>query len=328
MVLFYIVGMVFSTLGFFMYLDAYFFRNKARTVDGKVIGYETSRSKNGHYYHPVVQYSDQGNTYRFKADIGSNVMSYVINENVKVLILKNMHSSARLKRMARPMLALAFLFMGLIPIAIAISEIERLNNQLYALEAGILMLAAGTYILLRFSNVYRERKEKEFTYHNNESGVIGYETTKEIISEADIVQKRSVSKNANAVGAFIGAVVLGGALYWADHLHTYIEKAVRTHGTIVSQKSSTSDGSTTYAPIVEFTPYKSETIRFTSDISSSSPSWNVGDRVFVFYDPQNSSDAMMDRGWFSYFFQLILGFIGVIIFVVSSWQFWKKSQVL
>jgi hypothetical protein len=79
MVLFYIVGMVFATLGFFMYLDAYFFRKKARSVDGSVIGYETSRSKNGHYYHPVVQYSDQGNTYRFKADIGSNVMSYVIS---------------------------------------------------------------------------------------------------------------------------------------------------------------------------------------------------------------------------------------------------------
>jgi hypothetical protein len=190
------------------------------------------------------------------------------------------------------------------------------------------MLAAGTYILLRFSKVYRERKEKEYTYQKNESGVIGYEIKKEMISEADIVQKRSVSKNANAVGAFIGAVALGAALYWADYLHTYIEKSVRTHGTIVSQKSSTSDGSTTYAPIIEFTPYKSETIRFTSNISSSSPSWNVGDRVFVFYDPQNSSDAMMDRGWFNYFFQLILGLVGIVVFSVSSWQFCKKSQAL
>ena len=328
MVLFYIVGTVFATLGLFMYLDAYFFRKKARSVDGKVIGYETSRSKNGRYYHPVIKYRDQGSTYQFKADIGSSIMSYMIDERVKVLLLKNMHSSARLKRMARPMLALAFLFTGLIPIAIAISEIESLNNQLYALEAGVLTLAAGTYILLRFSKAYRERKEKEFTYQENEQGVIGYETTQEMIIEAAVVQKRSVSKSANAVGAFIGAVALGGALFWANYLHTYIETAIRTHGTIVSQKSSTSDGSTTYAPIIEYTPYKSETIRFTSNMSSSSPSWEVGDDIFVFYDPNNHSDAMMDRGWFNYFFQMVLGLIGLVVFAVSGWQFWKKSQTV
>ena len=124
----------------------------------------------------------------------------------------------------------------------------------------------------------------------------------------------------------IGVAVVAGALYWTSHLHGYIDKAVRTHGTIVSQKSSTSDGSTTYAPVIKFTPYKSETIRFTSSISSSNPSWEVGDTVLVYYDPDNSSDAMMDRGWFNYFFQLILGFIGLVVFGVSSWQFWKKGQ--
>ena len=326
MVLFYIVGTVFATLGLFMYLDAYFFRKKADTVHGKVIGYETSKSKNGHYYHPVVQYSDQGNTYQFKADIGSNVMSFVINENVEVLILKNMHSSARLKRMARPMLALAFLFMGLLPIAIAISEIDGSENQINGVVAAALLLSAGTFILLRFSRAYRERKEKAFKYHKSERGVIGYETTADTITDVDVIQKKGVSKTAHAISAFIGASVVAGTLYWADHLHRYIDKAVRTHGTIVSQQSSNSDGSTTYAPVIEFTPYKSETIRFTSNISSSSPSWDVGDNVFVFYDPDDHSDAMMDRGWFNYFFQLILGFIGLVVFGVSSWQFWKKSQ--
>ena len=326
MILFYIVGTVFATVGLFMYLDAYFFRKKARTIDGEVIGYEISRSKNGRYYHPVIQYRDQGNIYRFKADIGSNTMGYGINENVEVLILENKHSSARLKRMARPILALAFLFMGLMPIVIAVYEVESTENQIYALEGALLLLAAGTFILLHFSKTYRDKNEKEFTYQQNRDGVIGYLTTEEMITDSQVVKRATVSKMAHAISAIIGAGVIVGALYWADHLHTYIDKAVRTHGTIVSQKSSTSDSSTTYAPIIEFTPYKSGTIRFTSSISSSSPSWEVGDSVFVYYDPDNSSDAMMDRGWFNYFFQLMLGLVGLIVFVVSSWQFWKKSQ--
>ena len=233
-----------------MYLDAYFFRKKARTVHGNVVGYETSRSKNGRYYHPVVQYSDQGDTYQFKSDIGSNAMSYAIDEDVDVLILDNRHSSARLKRMARPVLALAFLFMGLMPIGISISEIESVDNQIYALEGGALLLVAGTFVLLRFSKIYREHKEKGFKYQKNESSVIGYASTQDIITDAHVVKKAAVTKKVHAFGAIIGAAMVAGALYWSNYLHTYIDNAIRTHGLIVSQKSSYSDGSTTYAPII------------------------------------------------------------------------------
>ncbi|MEN8147472.1 MAG: DUF3592 domain-containing protein [Campylobacterota bacterium] len=326
MILFYIVGMIFATLGLFMLLDTYFFRKKARTVQGSVVGYEKKRSKNGYHYYPVVRYSDQGDTYQFKSDIGSNTMSFSIDEDVDVLILENRHSSARLKRMARPVLALAFLFMGVIPIVLSISEIKSADNQIYALQGGVLLLAAGTFILLRFSKLYRDRTEKKFTYQRNKSGVVGYETTQDVITDAHVVQKATVSKTAHAFGAFTGAVMVAGALYWAEHLHAYLDSAVRTQGVIVSQKSSYSDGSTTYAPIIEFAPYKSKTVRFTSNVSSSSPSWKVGDSVNVFYDPNDTDDAIMDRGWFNYFFQLMLGLIGFIILGVSSWQLWKKSQ--
>lgn len=326
MILFFIVGLIFATLGLFMYLDAYFFRKKARAVPGKVVGYETSRSKNGRYFHPVVQYRDQGSIYQFKADIGSNSMSHAIDEDVEVLILNDQHSSARLKRMTRPVLALAFLFMGLLPMGISVFELKSVTHQIYALETGALLLVAGTYALLRFSTVYRERKEREFKYLKNASGIIGYETTREIITDVDVVQKATVSKRVHAFGAVVGASLIAGALYWSVSLQMYMDKAIRTHGVIISQNSSYSDGSTTYAPIIEFMPYNSETIRFTSNVSSSSPSWEVGDDVYVFYDPTDIHDAMMDRGWFNYFFQLMLGLIGGVLLAVSSWQFWKKSQ--
>ena len=213
-------------------------------------------------------------------------------------------------------------------VAVGVSGSKGVDKQLYALEGVALLLAAGTFILLRFSKVYRDRKEKKFKYQKNESGIIGYEATQEFITDAHVVQKSTVSKRAHAFGAFIGAVMIAGALYWADHLHAYIDSATRTHGVIVSQKSSYSDGSTTYAPVIEFTPHKSGTVRFTSNVSSSSPSWKVGDMVNVFYDPNNTNDAMMDREWFNYFFQLILGSIGIVILGVSSWQFWKKSQAV
>ncbi len=326
MILFYIVGTIFATLGLFMFLDAYFFRKNARTVQGSVAGYEKKKSKNGYHYYPVVRYSDEGDRYQFKSDIGSSAMSFSIDEDVEVLILENRHSSARLKRMARPVLALAFLFMGLVPIGISVFEIERADHQIYALQGAVLLLAAGVFALLAFSKTYRERKEREFSYSKNEQGLIGYETTQSIITDAKVIQKRTVSKNAYAFGAVIGTVMVAGSLYWSSQLHAYMESAIRTHGTIVSQKSSYSDGSTTYAPVIEFRPYKSETIMFTSNIGSSNPSWRVGDDVFVLYDPNNVDDAMMDRGWFNYFFQLLLGLTGAFMLALSGWQLWKKSQ--
>ena len=45
MILFYIVGTIFATLGLFMFLDAYFFRKNARTVQGSVAGYEKKKFK-------------------------------------------------------------------------------------------------------------------------------------------------------------------------------------------------------------------------------------------------------------------------------------------
>jgi len=250
MILFFIVGLIFATLGLFMYLDAYFFRKKARTVPGKVVGYETSRSKNGRYFHPVVQYRDQGSTYRFKADIGSSSMGHSIDEDVEVLILDDQHSSARLKRMARPILALAFLFMGLLPMGIFVFELKSVTHQIYAFDIGLLLIVGGTYALLRFSKVSRERKQREYNYQKDGKGVIGYETTREIITDADDVQKATVSKRVHVFGAVVGAALIAGALYWSVSLQMYMDKAIRTHGVIISQNSSYSDGSTTYAPIL------------------------------------------------------------------------------
>lgn len=93
MVLFYLVGLLFATLGIYMVLDTYSFRKRARTVRGKVFGYESRQSKNGPTYQAVVQYRDQGNIYLFRSDIGSSAITHNINDDVDVLILENRHST-------------------------------------------------------------------------------------------------------------------------------------------------------------------------------------------------------------------------------------------
>ena len=54
MIVFYLIGLMFATLGTYLWIDAYQFRNRARTIKGKIFSYDSKPYKNGHMYTLVI----------------------------------------------------------------------------------------------------------------------------------------------------------------------------------------------------------------------------------------------------------------------------------
>ena len=327
MIVLFVVGLVFVVLGLFLLLDDLFFRQKARQLEGHVIGFERTRSSKGELrYCPIFQYTDQGNRYQFHSSISSSQIGYDIGEKVDVLVLENMHSSARAVRGARLFMAIAFAFMGSASFVFGVFELEEITHRLWAVESGLLLSLVGVYALLQFSNHYRKKEEEKFSYAPNAEGLIGYEPLGDLIRTQVEVNKRTPSKKQHIITLFIGFSLLIGSLYWANGTHDYIATSKKVRGTIVGDHSSFSDGTVVHAAIVEFIPPQYSTQRFTSRVSSSSPSWSIGDNVSVLYNLQSLDDAIIDRGVWNYAIQIILGLIALLVVLVSSWQLAKKSQ--
>jgi len=327
MIILFIVGLSFIMLGLFLLLDDLLFRQKARQVEGHIVGFERTHSSKGEFrYLPIFQYTDQGDHYQFHSSISSSHIDYDIGEKVDVLILENMHSSARAVRGIRLFIASAFVFMGSVSFVFSLYELENVEYRSLAVEIGLLLVLVGVYVLLQFSNRYRRKEEAKFSYTPNDEGLIGYEPLGDFITTQVEVNKRVISQKQHLFGILIGIALLMGSLYWADCTYDYIAVSHTVSGTIVGDHSSFSDGTVVHAAMVEFTPLEFSTQHFTSKVSSSSPSWNIGDSINVLYDPQNINDAMIDRGIWNYAIQIIMGLIAILVLSVSSYQYMKKSK--
>lgn len=122
----------------------------------------------------------------------------------------------------------------------------------------------------------------------------------------------------NYVFSLIGAGLLAGAIYLYVDKQAFLEKAETTQGTVIEMIPKRSKDSTTYSPVVSFTTKSGQTITYTSSTSSNPPSYDVGEKVEIFYDPANPNDAEIN-GFFSLWLGvLILGFIGTVFFLIGS----------
>ncbi len=117
------------------------------------------------------------------------------------------------------------------------------------------------------------------------------------------------------------------AAYTAYRLET---NGVVTEGTVVQMDPSTTDGITTYSPIIEFQA-NGQTISFDGNVSSNPPQYQVGDKVKVRYAKDDPSTAQIDKWSERWLMPVILtptmciaGLIVNIVLFVS----WRKNRSL
>lgn len=117
------------------------------------------------------------------------------------------------------------------------------------------------------------------------------------------------------------------AAYTAYRLET---NGAVTEGIVIQMDASTTDGSTTYSPIIEFQA-NGQTYSFDGNVSSNPPQYQVGDKVNVRYDKDDPSTAQIDKWSERWLMPVILiptmCIAGLIVNIVLFLS-WRKNRSL
>jgi hypothetical protein len=114
------------------------------------------------------------------------------------------------------------------------------------------------------------------------------------------------------------AVLLGLAIFFFVRTRRFLARAIDTHGTVVELVASrSSEGGTTYKPVVQFTTPEGGTFQFTDSMSSNPPGFDVGEAAPVKYDPKNPQRARIGTGFRLWFLVALFGGLGLIFAVVG-----------
>ncbi|WP_448564932.1 DUF3592 domain-containing protein [Thalassotalea ganghwensis] len=90
----------------------------------------------------------------------------------------------------------------------------------------------------------------------------------------------------------------------------FINSSALTTGYVVDIYDKYSGGSTTYAPIVEFSDSSGQVIRFTSKVSSNPASYRVGELVSIIYDKNHPSNAIINDFFSVYGSAIVTAILG------------------
>lgn len=114
-----------------------------------------------------------------------------------------------------------------------------------------------------------------------------------------------VLKIVSAVFSTVGIGMLVASFFVFSSTTSFISRALEANGKVTDlERSRSSNSSTTYRPVVEFTTATGKRIEFVSSVGSSPPSHRVGEAVKVLYNPTDPESARIKS-----FFQLWFGFL-------------------
>jgi len=110
-------------------------------------------------------------------------------------------------------------------------------------------------------------------------------------------------------------LVIGGWYGWRSW--SLLPGGATADGTVVDMDKSDSDGSTSYAPIIDYV-VDGETYEMNSTSYSSPPAYHVGQAVRVAYDRANPSVARIDNFWELWLLPIIFISIAVLFGLIFN----------
>jgi hypothetical protein len=132
-------------------------------------------------------------------------------------------------------------------------------------------------------------------------------------------------KLIGSIFGLVGLVLLAVGAWFAVDAQRFVAGATRSEGVVVAM-----EGSDTLAPVVEFTAADGRTVQFRSSLSSSPPSYSVGERVGVYYDIEAPDDARIDAFMDLWFATLVLSGMGSVFGAVGFFTLylpWRRARI-
>ncbi|OGH90650.1 MAG: hypothetical protein A2479_02145 [Candidatus Magasanikbacteria bacterium RIFOXYC2_FULL_39_8] len=116
----------------------------------------------------------------------------------------------------------------------------------------------------------------------------------------------------------MGVIFVGVGGYSFLDSQKVIKTFASAQGTVVELvRSSTSNESNTYSPLVSFVANETE-YQFKSNFSSDPPAYDVGEQVNVLYNPESPQDARINSFLSLYLISLIFGVTGLILLGIGA----------
>lgn len=108
-----------------------------------------------------------------------------------------------------------------------------------------------------------------------------------------------------------------GSFFMYLSINKFLKTAIMAQGTVVELQSVRSAKSTTYKPLVTFNDKNGAKIEFTSGDSSNPPSYDVGEKIEVLYNPKKPQDAKIKSFSSLWMGVLIICIAGAVFFAVG-----------
>jgi len=118
--------------------------------------------------------------------------------------------------------------------------------------------------------------------------------------------------------AAIGLGMLAGAFFLYKNTSEFVSSAIVVEGEVVDFETHRSDGSTMYAPVVNFRAQDDSPHQFVSSVSSNPASYDIGEKVEVLYAESDPQGAQINGFVSLYLGSLILGVMGSIFFLIGG----------
>jgi hypothetical protein len=125
-----------------------------------------------------------------------------------------------------------------------------------------------------------------------------------------------------------GVVFLVAAVYFFQKSLDFIQSGTKTVATVIElRKTTDSDGKWMYQPIFRFQTLEREEMIFEHSTSSSSPSFEVGEKVDIVYDPSDPGKAKLLTYFGAFSWTIILLCIALPLIVIGGGYFYTQQYL-
>lgn len=117
-----------------------------------------------------------------------------------------------------------------------------------------------------------------------------------------------------------GLGLLAGAGVSCRRTVRFLQGAMEALGEVVEMREVRDSDGSSWMPVAEFTAPSGERVRFEAKVCSNPPKYKSGDRVTVYYNPQNVREARIKSFIYLWLLPLLLGLMGAAFTWIGAGQ--------
>jgi hypothetical protein len=318
-IVFLLAGSAFAAVGFAIIYSEIKARSGTQPTNGTVIGYSTGpkRDRVSASFYSVAEFIGLDGRKRYiESSVGSSAPLHGIGDAVTILVNAEEPHKTVFQSSLSFIIGSVVTAMGIACVAVFWITFQA-NTYSLIMAAAVLVATSFKLKSLRRKvplswTMWQEYKKQALgtkIFAEQEKTKIAWADPLMIAAAAEQYKKSQRFALPTLFVLAFGFLLLGHHFY--AKTEAFLETASCTSGQVVELKEvASTDGDSTWAPVIEFNDDASRQQRFVESIGSNPPGYHRGQVVTVLYNPQNPREARIDRGGANHWAAILLGSIG------------------